>query len=473
MPPILHGLDIDEDRVDELLDQVAASDGAVLYFHGGLSTRSYVEDELGPELLAHYLDPAELAGRVPVLITYDAMRIDMEQVRALLGRTRLVRAAGWLRRFLQRDRSDEPFEPEAQLTTIDAVEADEDLARSVALEALEGLGPVGLERPTAFVFGDDFEEPEDALLRRVQDTLFSQHFQLMSLQTEVERFLAEEDPLEAAKGLGPLRAARIVYRILQRYGRGTDHGLVATIAEELMRGLSIAGVSLTDVAQNQWTMVHRRARRLWEGERNAAQLLQGLAEIQGVRREERQRFRITLVSHSAGAIPICRLLQAADDTDLQLELDIVFIAPAASFRLVSESLIRTTVQVTRVRNFLLDDAHESADHLLGPLYPRSLLYFVSGVAERDGDGDMMLIGLDRHMQPQRAPYCEPSHPPRLRGAFGDVRAVWWRFGSDELVHCPDLNSPIGRANDGTTHEDTKLPTQTPLLSATLRYLLTS
>jgi hypothetical protein len=49
--------------------------------------------------------------------------------------------------------------------------------------------------------------------------------------------------------------------------------------------------------------------------------------------------------------------------------------------------------------FTMDDEHEIADALVPLLYPRSLLYFVSGVVERRPNGDsafdLPLVGMDR------------------------------------------------------------------------------
>jgi hypothetical protein len=49
--------------------------------------------------------------------------------------------------------------------------------------------------------------------------------------------------------------------------------------------------------------------------------------------------------------------------------------------------------------FTMDDDAERADHLVGPAYPRSLLYLVSGVVERDEQGAsavVPVIGMNRY-----------------------------------------------------------------------------
>ena len=43
------------------------------------------------------------------------------------------------------------------------------------------------------------------------------------------------------------------------------------------------------------------------------------------------------------------------------------------------------------------------------LYPRSLLDFVSGVAERSGAGDMTVLGMHRHFDGGRRPYVDPRY----------------------------------------------------------------
>jgi hypothetical protein len=46
------------------------------------------------------------------------------------------------------------------------------------------------------------------------------------------------------------------------------------------------------------------------------------------------------------------------------------------------------------RMFLMDDALERRDKLAPGVYPRSLLYFVSGALE--GEADALILGLHRH-----------------------------------------------------------------------------
>jgi triacylglycerol esterase/lipase EstA (alpha/beta hydrolase family) len=117
--------------------------------------------------------------------------------------------------------------------------------------------------------------------------------------------------------------------------------------------------------------------------------------------------RVMLVGHSAGAIFVCELLQRLAQTDRKVE--VVFLAPAARCELFSTSVIANQ-QVLATNNghqafrmFTMSDEFESKDTLIRNLpvvgdltwfYPRSLLYFISGLLEGDAN-DADVLGLER------------------------------------------------------------------------------
>jgi hypothetical protein len=61
--------------------------------------------------------------------------------------------------------------------------------------------------------------------------------------------------------------------------------------------------------------------------------------------------------------------------------------------------------------FTMSDENERNDQLIPKLklvYPHSLLYFISGVLEKDGGGDMPIVGMQRYFDARL--YSGAKHP---------------------------------------------------------------
>jgi hypothetical protein len=131
--------------------------------------------------------------------------------------------------------------------------------------------------------------------------------------------------------------------------------------------------------------------------------------------------RISLVGHSTGGVYIGNFLRHVDQAltaqgDTTTKFDVILLAPANTYDFYTANYVAT--RVGGVRIFQMKDAVEQQDHLLtqdvgpgdpsilGNVYPRSLLYLVSGVCESfeaenmpgadalDGT-DMPILGMDR------------------------------------------------------------------------------
>jgi len=80
--------------------------------------------------------------------------------------------------------------------------------------------------------------------------------------------------------------------------------------------------------------------------------------------------------------------------------NIAFLAPACTFEDFAPVLGRHEELWDELRLFAMTDEAERKDALVRVLYPRSLLYFVSGVCETDAEGNREagkpLVGLRRH-----------------------------------------------------------------------------
>jgi hypothetical protein len=133
-----------------------------------------------------------------------------------------------------------------------------------------------------------------------------------------------------------------------------------------------------------------------------------LSELRGLQQQD-YKTRVVLVGHSAGAIFICELLRAVAKQERHpgLRFDVVFLAPACTFKLLDDTLELATNFVGSFRCFAMQDALEQADWVLRPIYTRSLLYFVSGLLE--GEPDEPIVGMAR-FHTRKSPFEDHSFP---------------------------------------------------------------
>jgi hypothetical protein len=107
--------------------------------------------------------------------------------------------------------------------------------------------------------------------------------------------------------------------------------------------------------------------------------------------------RIMLVGHSAGAIFAVEFLKAAHEAGLNRKFEVVFLAPAVRFDRFGKTLAEDLSVISSFRIFSMSDEKESGDKLVDQVpwfYPRSLLYFISGILENVVD--CPLIGMQRY-----------------------------------------------------------------------------
>ncbi|MFG2503088.1 hypothetical protein ACGFSB_33385 [Streptomyces sp. NPDC048441] len=183
------------------------------------------------------------------------------------------------------------------------------------------------------------------------------------------------------------KTVRVVGAVVGRYRQRTDHGLYPTVVEEILREFYLAnvGAAIWDAMKRQTDETFTAAA---DNEVRAGRyFLDRFAELlaTGTRPE------VTVVGHSAGAVFISNLLddlacrRDADDDPLPQDFrirDVVLLAPACTVNKLVPVVRRQAELFDRFRMFTMSDQAEQADHLLSFLYPRSLLYFISGVLER-------------------------------------------------------------------------------------------
>ncbi len=209
-------------------------------------------------------------------------------------------------------------------------------------------------------------------------------------------------------------AVRVVINCVKRLVAQRHHGVPCTIVEEVLRALYLAnaGSSIWEEMKRETEYAFGPDSAMYGGTAVVEELCAQLKQKPGTP--------VTLVGHSTGAIYIGNFLRHVDialraQGDTTTMFDIILMAPASTIDFYASNYAS---RVRGIRIFQMNDATEQQDHLmskdvgpddpsiLGKVYPRSLLYLVSGVCEYfegeggsgphafDGD-DMPILGMDR------------------------------------------------------------------------------
>lgn len=192
-------------------------------------------------------------------------------------------------------------------------------------------------------------------------------------------------------------AVEITVAVIKRHMRKRDHGFYPTIIEEILREIYVA-----EIGAWAWGGMKSKAKDMWnkddftgapEDWHAGAYLLRKLVEYQ----EASGELTIDLVGHSAGSIAVCELIDAVAERDIKLKFrNILFMAPACRCELFARTVLKHEELYQRLRIFTMLEVNERKDRLVPVIYPRSLLYFISGVLEPDAV-DAFILGLQRQI----------------------------------------------------------------------------
>ncbi len=187
---------------------------------------------------------------------------------------------------------------------------------------------------------------------------------------------------------------KITANVISRFVRDRDHGLHATIVEEILHELYVRNVGgiiwktmKKDTADSFGPNLHTHG---------------GSAFIDSLKNqaESNNPPRVVLIGHSTGAVYISEFLKYADNVlPTNFKFDVVYLAPASTFRLTSETIGQFRHRISNFRMFTMTDENEKKDRLISVIYPHSLLYFVSGVVEPEVD--MPIVGMERFYNTQK------------------------------------------------------------------------
>jgi hypothetical protein len=245
-------------------------------------------------------------------------------------------------------------------------------------------------------------------------------------------------------------AVRVLAEATRRFAERRDHGIQATIVEELLREFYVA-----NIGKAVWSEMKKDTARAFGDDGNRFGGTAFLQRVQQLRAAGAAVPRVMLVGHSTGAACICQFLKYADALlPPAVRFDTLFLAPACDFHLMATTLHEHERRIGNFRMFAMQDATERKDLLLDvpqlnavpfvkKLYPGSLLYFVSGVLENESDWP--IVGMQR--------FGTGEHPFQS-GAFpeiDDVRAYLGGIKNSGVWSV--VNGPDGSSSAAEHHAD--------------------
>jgi hypothetical protein len=180
--------------------------------------------------------------------------------------------------------------------------------------------------------------------------------------------------------------AKVVIAVVKRHWDKRDHGIYTTIVEEVLRAAYLA-----KVGEVVWRTMKKDTADAFDtvADSVGTALFADLAELAAQGKTFKQ---ITLVGHSTGAVYINNLLEhaaALPDT----KFNVILLAPACRSDAFAKVAAANGARIANFRMFTMSDELESQDQLVSIIYPRSLLYFISGVLE--GAADVPILGMNR------------------------------------------------------------------------------
>jgi hypothetical protein len=247
-----------------------------------------------------------------------------------------------------------------------------------------------------------------------------------------------------------LGGVRVLKHVIERFSRRRDHGVHATIVEEILREFYLG-----NIGRAVWQTMKQQSQLAFGTDKDQYGGSAFLEHLRVAYHKGPSPKRVVLVGHSAGAVYLCEFLRAANELlHPDARFDVVLLAPACDFKLLANTLNRYKERIAHCRLFGMCDELERAEFLLDlpqfdgvPLikhfYPGSLLYLVSGLFEDTADNP--LVGMQRSFTNKAAYDAESAD------YIADVAKYLTTF-PQSFVWSKENRGP-GLASESTHHGD--------------------
>ncbi len=458
---------------DDMFTAMAAADRVVLHFHGGLVSHASGMNT-AKRLYSTYSD----AGAYPVFFVWSSGLLEVleHNLGEIAGESIFKTLQKWILKYavgkvaqpigtkgigglmtprdldvaLELGKLKSEQEPYGHVDIPDGVEPLSD-AEEAAFR--QDLGTDAAFQASAQAIANSVIPPvETAGAKGVTTRVRTSEHTLMS--PDVVDELAKESQASAdQKGIfGAVtlvkKAGEVLVRVINRYRDHNDHGLYPTVVEEILREFYLAnvGAAVWGAMKKETSDTFQHADPVRGGDEFMRRLTAMLAAGHAPQ--------FDLVGHSTGAVFIDNMLTAVEQrradpndpfpADFKFH-EIAFLAPANRFSEFADLVTNRAHLYDGFRMFTMSDAAESSDHLVGVLYPRSLLYFISGVLELDANGKSgvePIVGMQRY------------YPDAANSTFPDVVTIgaFVNQQADRAVWSP-ANDGDGRRSSAMHHSD--------------------
>ncbi len=229
--------------------------------------------------------------------------------------------------------------------------------------------------------------------------------------------------------------AAIAYRVIKRFVEKRDHDFYPTIIEELLRELYIA-----ELGAWIWNNMKVKSNDMWKDNRGlsginqyaARYLLDKLVEYH----TKHSDIQVNLIGHSAGSVAICNLLRISATINPKLVFNkIIFLAPACRIDLFRDEVVLHPERFETFRMYTMNDSNEKQDILVPYVYTHSLLYFISGILEDEGNEyDGHILGLERNIK--------ASYPYDSINEILETRKFLYSNNSNRVVFSQTLDNAL-------------------------------
>ena len=245
----------------------------------------------------------------------------------------------------------------------------------------------------------------------------------------------------------------VLFAVGKRFVNKRHHDFVPTVFEELTRVFYIQ-----KFAALLWTQMKANAAQAYSANEaddsephGGRYLIEQLKDYLLAHPETE----VNLVGHSAGSIQICHFIEAADQV-FEKDLpkfkfkNIFLLAPGVDFEVFGKLRSRPH-RFETLRIFTMQEDYEKKDSMVGFVYPHSILYFVSGVSDRDESGDRPILGLARHLD--RKIYKKLGiHNTQVEATHQFLEDLGQSSGSSPIVWALTKDTdPIGRRSSAARH----------------------
>jgi hypothetical protein len=393
----------------EVIRGAVAAPTIAIHFHGGLvdqETARQAAERLAPEYAA--------SGATPIFVIWQTGLLE-----TLKNNWKDVFSKEFFEGILERvlqflvGKTEQPSGAKTgtiQLPHPDEVR-DEIAKRDKGIEPYGNLDPDNLDENLSKAEKLQFEkaiQKDAGLTKSANDVLKQadeQQFEREFRDTiREQRTAASTGAKSVAVTLATGVAVKALMGALRRFNRGRGHGLYPTAVEEVAKAIFAADV----FGRFAWNSMKKDAKDAFgEGDdRYGGSAL--LSEIERLWADG-VRPRLVLVGHSAGSIFACEMLMAAAKRKLSaaIKFEVVLLAPACTFALFDNMLTLAPDRIAGFRCFAMSEKFEQKDEVLGKVYPRSLLYLVSGALEETADEP--ILGMQR-FHSRQPPFHDEKFP---------------------------------------------------------------